>query len=200
MRTRIASSLLVLALAALPSAAGAVTRPDILASFGGSFATTGSPDGGGAATSLSLLWAVGERASFGVRAFADDSGTREGRLYDPNDGTDLGSAAFAHRWSYGASWRGDVALYERDRWSSGVTADWGYWRIEDDVRGRTSGAASAVGFALGGKLTRAVGATNSMGLVVRYHRLFSNRDATPDLLDRYATAAFEWGWLASDRR
>jgi len=200
MRRPLAVLLTTLALTALHAPAHAIPRPDVIAGLGGSFATTGTPDGGGLSSSLSVLWSVGERAGFGVRVFADDTGTQDGRLADPNDGTDLGSVALSHRWTYGASWRGDVTLYERESWSSGLTGDWGYWRIEDDVRGRITGASSAVGLALGGKLTRQVGAGNTAGLVLRYHRLFTDRDAAPSLVDRYATVAFEWCWLGTDRR
>ena len=189
-----------LALTALHAPARAIPRPDLVAGMGGSFATTGTPDGGGLSSSLSVLWPVGEWAGFGLRVFADDTGTLEGRLADPNDGTDLGSVAVSHRWAYGASWRGDVTLYDRERWDSGLTGDFGYWRIEDDVRGRLMRASSAVGFALGGKITRLVGTGNTAGLVLRYQRLFTDRDAAPSLVDRYATAAFEWCWLAKDRR
>lgn len=189
-----------LSLTAIHTPARALTRPDLTVGFGGSFATTGTPDGGGLASSLGVSWAVGERAGFGLRVFADDAGTLEGRLSDPNDGTDLGSTAVSHRWSYGAAWRGDVKLHERSRWSSGVTGDWGYWRIEDDVRGRLTRASSALGLSLGGKLTRQVGPGNTAGVALRYHRLFTDRDVAPSLVDRYATVTFEWCWLGADRR
>lgn len=191
---------LLLALTALHAPARAIPRPDLIAGLGGSFATNGTPDGGGLSSSLSVTWPVGERGGFGIRVFADDSGTREGRLFDPNDGTDLGTVALAHRWAYGASWRGDFTLTEGERWSTGLTGDWGYWRIEDDVRGKLANATSAVGLALGGKLTRQVGTGNTAGLLLRYHQLFTDRDAAPSLVDRYATIAFEWCWLGTDRR
>lgn len=189
-----------LALAGLHAPARAISRPDLLVGFGGSFAVTGAPAGGGLSSSLSAMWPVGERAGFGVRIFADDSGTREGRLIDPNDGSDRGSVALSHRWVYGASWRGDAKLFERGRWSSGLTGDWGYWRVEDDVRGKLTSASSAVGFVLGGKLARQVGTTSSAGLALRYHRIFTNRDSAPNLVGRYATVALEWCWLGGDRR
>lgn len=200
MRAPFLAATVLLALASLHAPAGAISRPDFLFGFGGSFATNGAPQGGGISSSLSASWPVGERGGVGLRVFADDSGTREGRLADPNDGTDLGSVALSHRWVYGASWRGDLELFERGRWSSGLVGDWGYWRIEDDVRGQLTGASSAVGLVLGGKLARQVGTTNTAGFVLRYHRLFTDRDAASSLVDRYATVAFEWCWLGADRR
>ena len=180
--------------------AGAAARPEIIAGLGGTFATTGTPDGGGLSSSLTMRWPVGERGAFGVRAFADDIGTQQGRLRDPNDGTDLGTTALTHRWSYGATWRGDYALHRGERWGGGVTGDWGYWRIEDDSRGQLSSAVSAVGFVLGGSLDRTFGATNTGSLVLRYHRIFTDRDVAPNLVGRYASAAIEWSWKGADRR
>ncbi|MEO5989361.1 MAG: hypothetical protein ABIU54_14955 [Candidatus Eisenbacteria bacterium] len=200
MRARFVATAVTLALMALHAPVGAIVRPDLLVGFGGSFAVTGAPSGGGLSSSLSALWPVGERAGFGVRLFADDSGTREGRLVDPNNGADLGSVGLSHRWVYGASWRGDLKLFERGRWDAGLLGDWGYWRIEDDVRGRFTGASSAAGFVLGGKLARQIGTTNSAGLALRYHRMFTNRESAPNLVGRYATVAFEWCWLGADRR
>ena len=65
MRRSLAVLVATLALTALHAPASAIPRPDVIVGMGGSFATTGTPDGGGLSSSLSVMWPVGERAGFG---------------------------------------------------------------------------------------------------------------------------------------
>ena len=196
MRRPLAFLVVLVVAAALgsPAGAGALGRPEIVAGVGRTFAATGSPDGGGAAVSLALAWPVEDRFGFGVRVFADDIGTRLDRLSDPNSGADLGAVATSHRWSYGAAWCGEALLSRHGKWAHRAEAGWGFWRQEDDTRGRTTGAVSATGFTLGLSAARQFGATKTLGLAARYQHVFLDREPVAPAADRYASCALEWRW------
>jgi len=187
------------ALLAPVQAAAGPPRPDIVIGAGGTFATSGTPQGGGASFSLSPLWAVNDRMRFGVMVFADDIGTTIARLSDPNDGSDLGAVALDHRWTFGGAWRADADLVHRGRWTGAVTGSWGYWRIEDDVRGVTTAAASAVGVTLGANARHAMSSGQAIGFEVRYHKIFSDRGTAYRRVEHYASAAIDWRWAGSSR-
>jgi hypothetical protein len=179
--------------------AHAWSRPEFNFAAGSTFGADGSPGEGGAAASITPMWPVGERVRFGVSLFADDIGTELGQLYDPNDHTDLGTGALRHRWVWGAAWRGDADIARRGRWAASLSGTWGWSRIEDDSRGAPLTAASAVGVGLGGGVRRSVAPGQTLGLVVRWQRLFAERNASYRRVERYTSAAVEWGWAGARR-
>jgi len=181
--------------AAAPARAGAfVPRPTLELTGGTTFAVTGTPDGGGAALSLSALWPVLERVRFGIQAYADDIGTELVELRDPNDGTPLGTSSDVHRWTYGAAWRAEADAWRLGRWKGGVTGALGLWRVEDDRRGETFAAGSAVGFRIGADARRPLGRGREIGVALHYHRLDQNDQTAWRRVDRYASAALELRW------
>jgi hypothetical protein len=190
---------LVAALATSTSAFPWASRPALVVSAGGTFAVTGTPDGGGLSFSISPMWPVTERVRFGLVAYADDMGSTLVELRDPNDGTSLGTAADLHRWAWGAAWRADADVWSLGRWAGGASGAWGYWRVEDDRRGQNLAAASALGFTLGADARHPVGRARDIGLALRYHRLSLDRSAGWRRVDRYASAALELRWAAAGR-
>ncbi len=146
------------------------------------------PGGGGLAASLAALWPLEDRLGFGVTAFADDIGTRLGRLRDPNDGSDLGTTPALHRFAYGIAWRLDARSAVRRGWEPFVSGTWGYYRIQDDRLGSTFDAVSAAGFSLGAGVRRPMRGDSRLGASLRYHRLSSDR------VGRYLTASMDWSW------
>lgn len=186
------------ALAAAAHAGPAIPPPDVVLSAGGTFAANSKPSGGGASASLALLWPLDERWRMGVVGYADDIGTSYIELVDPNDGTPLGPAASLHRWTWGGAWRVEGDVWQRDRWVAGGTGAWGWWRVEDDRRGRVLVAASAVGFRLGAQVRHAFDRGRSLGLEVGYHQLARDRHTSWDRVTRYATAALQYRWAGSD--
>jgi len=194
-------SLLVLVLQLAPVAARAQwPRPELRMAAGTTMAVTGEPDGGGVTVGAGLHWPLSDRFGFGVRVFADDLGTDETRLLDPNDGTDLGAVAQVHRWTYGAAWSGDYRAASFGRMGLDALGEFGYWREEADVRGRTRAASSAVGFTLGGAATWPLTGAHALAAVARYHRVLSARDIEFTRVDRYTTVALEWRWSLAPKR
>jgi len=189
--------LAALALPAAPAAAGAWSRPDLDLSAGQSFGTDGDPTGGGFAVALAPLWPAGDHARFGVSVFADDIGTSLVEVYDRNSGQDLGTVSTRHRWTWGAAWRGDYDLVRRPRWGSSVSGEWGWWRVEDDVRGTIQSAISAVGVGLGVDARHRLAGTHSVGVNVKYRQLFDPHDSAGRHPWHYASAALEWRWAAT---
>lgn len=180
--------------AVAPRGAGALTRPDLAFTAGSTFGITGDPNGGGLSLSASPLWRLNKQVSFGFSLFADDMGTRVGDLRDPNNGVHLGTVPLSHRWTYGGAWRADATVLTRKRWDADLVGQWGYWRLEDDLRGDVTGAASAVGFTVGANIRHPLTGPQGLGLAVRYHRLFTDRNAAYGRVDQYATLALEWRW------
>jgi hypothetical protein len=200
---RLARSVLLvaaaLAVATAASARTGIPHPDLVVGAGGTFAVTGTPGGGGVSFSISPMWPVSERLRFGLLGYADDIGTTVVPMSDPNDGTPLGPSAQLHRWAWGAAWRAEADVWKVGRWAGGVSGAWGYWRIEDDRRGTTLGAGSAVGFVLGADARRPLGRSQSAGLALRYHRLSQDPHAEWRRVDRYASAALELRWAGPGR-
>lgn len=171
-----------------------LARPELVLAGGSTFAVTGQPDGGGASFSIAALWPVMDRVRFGLQAYADDIGTELVDLRDPNDGTPLGTAAETHRWAWGGAWRAEADAWRLGRWTGGVSGAFGLWRVEDDVRGDTFAAGSAVGFRLGADAHRPLGRGKDVGLELNYHRLDQNSEASWQRVDRYASAAVQFRW------
>jgi hypothetical protein len=184
-------SLLALAvLLVLGAAATAAAAPAWVAHGGSTLAVVGTTDEGGVSLGLSALWPVLPRVQFGVMAFADDLGAEIGDLRDPNDGTWIGRAETAHRNTFGAAWRADAEL-TRGRWRPLASASWGYYRVQDDLRGELADAVSSAGFSLGLGVGRAVSTNHALAVAVRYHRLLN------DVAGRYVTASLEWRYAPS---
>ncbi|MBI5170311.1 MAG: hypothetical protein HZA61_12555 [Candidatus Eisenbacteria bacterium] len=198
MHTTLRSTVLSAALAALflaaPAGAARWIPTDLVLDAGASFATTGDPNGGGASLRAVPLWRVTDRVSFGVEIFADDIGTEARDMIDANDGSSRGVVAQTHRWVYGGAWHADGDLYRGKRWKAGVSGSWGYWRVEDDVRGDLQAAFSGVGFGGSAHLRRSVSRSQDLGVAAGYARVFSDRSAEFDRVDRYAWGALEWRW------
>lgn len=180
--------------AAAPAGAVRWMPTDLTLDAGATFATTGDPNGGGASLRATPQWAVTDRVKFGVEIFADDIGTEGVEMIDANDGSSRGIVAQTHRWVYGAAWRADGDLYGGRKWKAGVSGSWGYWRVEDDIRGATQAAFSGVGFGGSAHLRRNVSRTQDLGVALGYTRVFSDRSAEFDRVDRYAWGALEWRW------
>ena len=191
--------LVAIASLSLSTIAAGGSMPDVTVSAGMTSSATGRITGGGLTSSLGLDWPVNDRVSFGVLAFADDIGTRRQELADPNDGTPLGSIAVEHRWTYGATWRTRVQLLAPDpgKWSIEWRAGWGYSRVEDDQRGRTFDAASAIGLSTGLGVFRRVGAKGALGLSTRIELLAIHRGPLDERPSRYTATALEWHWKAA---
>ncbi|HYM81103.1 MAG TPA: hypothetical protein VEY91_06795 [Candidatus Limnocylindria bacterium] len=181
-----------LALSALePAVASGFPAPELVGDFGRTLGVLGAPDEGGFSLALAALWPAHSRARFGVMAFADDLGSRIGRLEDPNDGTDLGAVETIHRWTYGGGWRIDVGFPGRWGWDPFASGTWGAYRLEDDHRGEVSRALSSIGFSLGAGVVRPVSGRAALGVGVRYHRVFN------DVAGRYLSVAAQWRWGGS---
>jgi hypothetical protein len=178
-----------LLLAALSARARAdLTRPELSGAVGRTLAVTGAPAEGGLSFAFAALWPVQERLHFGVGLFADDMGSRLGRLSDPNDGTDLGVVALDHRSTVGAAWRLDAVLPSLRAWVPYASGSWGIYHVADDHRGSDAGSIGSTGFSLGGGLRHPFAGRLSLGASVRYHRLFNDRTG------RFVTAGVDWGW------
>jgi hypothetical protein len=182
------------------AAEGAWASPELSFSGGTTLAILGEPDEGGASVSAGLLWpvegpeALGDRMRFGVHLFADDLGARLTRLLDPNDQSDLGLAEDLHRDAFGAAWRLDAVFDGPGGWIPYTSGTWGFYWVQDDVRGDARDAVGSTGFSLGAGLLRPIAGASSLGLGVRYHRLFN------DVAGRYASLSAEWRWGSALRR
>ncbi len=175
-------------------------RPELRLAAGSAGSVTGEPGGGGVSLAAGLNYSVTERFGFGFRLFADDLGTDETRLLDPNDGTDLGAVVQGHRWTYGAAWSGSAEVTHWGRLGLDALGEFGYWREEADVRGRTQSASSAVGFTLGGAAVWPLTGAHGLAAVARYHRVMSARDIEFSRVDRYTTLTLQWRWDLAPQR
>ena len=183
---RLVSVAAAVALAAC--AAGAAAQPRVALGVGGTGASSDGPKQTGTCASLAALWGFGSHLELGPMLFADDLGSRIGRLRDPHDGSDLGAVAELHRYAYGGAWRADVPLTTVAGWRARLGATWGYYRIQDDRVGVVERAISAVGGSLGAGLSHAFLATLAIGVSARYHHLFETRQ------DHYASATVDLSW------
>ncbi len=178
-----------LATLALAGSSHAAARLEI--GFGITAASSDGPKRSGAAVTAAMLWEVVPGFEFGPMLFADDLGSRVGRLRDPNDGTDLGAVAEDHRGILGGAWRGDVALVRNERWNAAAGATWGYYRLQDDRLGEIRSAVSAVGFSFGAGASRRLRPTAALGISVRWNQLLEERQ------DHYVRATVDLLWLPS---
>ena len=173
-----------------PAAAQArAWRPELNGSLGGSFSVLGAPSGGGSSVSLSAMWPVARRLSFGVMLHGDDAGSSVDSLRDQRGrGLPYGKIEQLHRAAWGASWRLDAAA---PAWL-GVTpygsATWGYYRVMDDVRRDPLGSFGSTGFSLAAGARRPLGRHFALGTFVRYHRLFNDREG------RFVCAGLDGTW------
>lgn len=174
----------------LPGSAGARNwRPDLEASLGGGFAVLGTPNEGGPSASLSALWPVADRFSFGVMLHADDAGSQVDSLRDAQGhGLPYGKIEQLHRDAMGASWRGDVRFPARFGVTPALSATWGLYRIRDDVHGTKLRDIGTSGFSVAALARRGFGRHLSMGVSARFHGLFN------DFERRFATVSLEGAW------
>jgi hypothetical protein len=164
-------------------------RPELGAALGASYAVLGRPDGGGTSASLSAMWPVAPRVSFGVMFHGDDAGSTVDSLRDAQGrGLPVGKIELSHRVAWGASWRLDAAAPARYGVTPFASATWGYYRIADDLRGRELGSTGSAGFSLGAGARRPFGSHVSLGVVARYHRLFNDREG------RFMSAGLDCAW------
>ena len=188
-RTMLLGIVLAAALLAPGAARAAAWRPELGGSLGGSFAVVGVPDGGGSSLSLSAMWPVAPRLSFGVMLHGDDAGSTVDSLRDElGRGLPYGKIEQLHRAAWGVSWRFDAVAPARFGVSPFASATWGFYRVTDDVRGDELDSIGSTGFslALGGH--RPLGRHFALGAVVRYHRLFNDR------LGRLMSAGLDCTW------
>jgi opacity protein-like surface antigen len=182
--------LAALAVLVAPVAGRAAPRPELYVSAGTTLAVIGPPnDGGGLAAAAAALWPVEDHFAFGLTAFADDLGATFGQLHDPNDPTVvLGTAELSHRSSLGAAWRLDARLEPASGPTLIASGTWGYARVVDDHRGDRVAGVGSTGFGLGAGARYSIFKSNTVGLMIRYQRLFNDRAG------RYVSAGVEWGW------
>ena len=198
-RSLIEAMVAVALVAAVSRPAHAWSRPEVNLAAGTTLGADNLPAQGGLSVVLAPMWPITDHARFGVSVFADDIGSELGQLRDPNNNTSLGTAAFAHRWTWGGAWRGDVDVARAGRWTASASGTWGWWRIEDDLRGTNVASASAVGVGLGGEMRRPIAPSQTLGIIVRWQRLFAQRNSSYRRVQHYASAALEWGWAGAQR-
>jgi hypothetical protein len=198
-RTAPAVVLLALAVAVTGAATAVSASPLFEGAFGVTGAILGDINEGGASVSGSVMWPVPEvwtgsrvSARFGVMAHADDMGSEITTLKDPNDGQPIGSTESAHRSTWGGSWRLDAMLPPWKSWVPEASGSWGYYRVNDDVRGVSVSSLGSAGFSLGLGIGHSLGALSGTA-VVRYHRLFNDRTG------RYVTGGIALRWGRSGR-
>ena len=179
----------VLATVAIARPAAAAAWPNLEIGAGGTFAVSGEPGDGGFSLALAGMWPVEGPLAFGITAFGDDMGTTLGTYQDAgNPSVSLGTYQQNHRWVYGAAWRFDIEPPSSFTWHPYATGTWSYARIQDDAYGVVTDAVSTAGYTLGLGIRRPIQKVHTLGVVVIYHRLLNDR------VDRYMSAALEWGW------
>ena len=164
-------------------------RPELSGSLGGSFAVLGLPSGGGSSAALTAMWPVAPRLSFGVMLHGDDAGSTVDSLRDEQGrGLAYGKIEQVHRAAWGASWRLDAAAPARFGATPFASATWGYYRVADDLRGDEISSVGSAGFSLAAGARRPLGRHIALGAVVRYHRLFNDREG------RFMSAGLDCAW------
>ena len=180
---------LVVALLVPGGARAGARGPELIGSLGGSFAVLGLPSGGGSSASLAAMWPVTRRLAFGVMVHGDDAGSTVDSLRDEQGrGLVYGKIEQLHRAAWGVSWRFDAAAPARLGVTPFASATWGYYRVNDDVRGNELGSVGSTGFSLAGGARRLLGGHFALGAVVRYHRLFNDREG------RFMSAGLDCAW------
>lgn len=197
MRRALACTALVVALGAgLPGRAAALLPPELTGGIGGTFGAAHGPAGGGLSLGLSALWRFDGPFAFGPMVFADDLGTEVGRLFDANDGTDIGASERGHRLTYGAAWRVDAeGPIAARRWRPFAGITWGAYRLQADHLGVPKDAVSATGASVAAGVRYVTGRHHgdgvpraAFGVSYRYHRVFNDR------VDGYSSVAVDWSW------
>jgi hypothetical protein len=164
-------------------------RPQWSGSVGSSFAVLGVPSSGGSSASVAAMWPVAPRLSCGVMLHGDDAGSTVDSLRDEHGhGLAYGKIEQVHRAAWGASWRLDAAAPERFGAIPFASATWGYYRVADDLRGRTLSSVGSTGFSLAAGARWPIGRHVALGAVVRYHRLFNDREG------RFMSAGLDCAW------
>jgi hypothetical protein len=164
-------------------------RPELSGSLGGSFAVLGLPSSGGSSASLAAMWPVAPRLSFGVMLHGDDAGSTVDSLRDEQGrGLVHGKVEQIHRAAWGASWRLDATASARFGMTPFASATWGCYRIADDLRGDALGSVNSTGFSLAAGARKPLGRHIALGAVVRYHRLFNDREG------RFMSAGLDCAW------
>jgi hypothetical protein len=164
-------------------------RPELRGSLGGTFAVLGQPSSGGTSASLAAMWPVARRISFGVMLHGDDAGSVVDSLRDAQGrGLSAGRIEQLHRAAWGASWRLDAAAPARFGVTPFASATWGYYRVADDLRGEKLSSVGSAGFSLAAGASRSLGSHLALGAVVRYHRLFNDREG------RFMSAGLDCAW------
>ena len=181
-RILVAVAVIGVALSA-PAFAG---RCELVFGVGRTLAVKDGPGGGGISLDASVLWPVEDHFRVGMMGFIDGLGERTDRLIG-GGGTDLGPIAGSHRAAQGVALRLEAHAAGGHRLRPYLAATWGFYRIEDDVRGTLLQADDAVGFGLGLGLMRALNDHHAAGVAVRGQELSRAGG-------RYVTAAFEWRW------
>ena len=186
-----------IAAALLGASAGparAVPRPELAALAGQTFGATSAPDHGGLSLSLAALWPVdwrlGDRVVLGMAVSADDLGSELGQLRDSHDGTALGATQLRQRSVYALEWRMDARAHQRLGATPYASGTWGFSRVLDGHLGTRLRSVGSTGFSLGGGLGWPIGGAGTLGIALRYHRLFN------DVVGRYLSAGVDWGWRA----
>jgi len=180
------------------SAVSAGSPPALSLDVGKTGAISGPYTDGGISLGLGASWRVEEAPwavpiRFGVMAYFDDMGSHVDDLVD-GSGNYIGLATTGHQAVFGGAFRLDYEPSLRMSWKPYASGTWGYYRIENDVRGVSAGGVSAPGFSLGAGIGHHLYEGHSIGLVVRYHRLFD------DVTGRYVSGALEWGWRSGSGR
>jgi hypothetical protein len=162
---------------------------ELSGTMGGSFAVLGQPAGGGSSASLSAMWPVAPRLSFGVMLHGDDAGSTVDSLRDERGrGLAYGKIEQVHRAAWGASWRLDATAPARLGATPFASATWGYYRVTDDVRGDELTSVGSTGFSLAAGARWPLGHHFALGAVARYHRLFNDREG------RFMNVGLECAW------
>jgi len=169
------------------SASGAARQPDVVVDLGHTLAVQDGPGGGGVTFGLSLLWRLEDHFRVGLMGFVDGLGERTNRLIGEG-GADLGPVAGPYRSARGVGVRLEAHLPGTHRIEPHLAATWGFYRVEDNVRGSLTGSDDAAGFGLGVGLLRPVNTHHAAGVAVRAQQL-SRGQPRP-----YLSAALEWRW------
>jgi len=187
-------------LALLLAAPNAHAAAELGLTAGTTFNVNGSPGSGGVCASAALLWPFEERYAFGLVVHADDQGSGLTELFDPNTGQSLGTVGDLHRWTFGASWRGEARLTNSRKWSVIWGADFGYARQEADVRGVVQDATSDVMVATGPTLLWKLMSGQTLGLSGAWKHAFVSHEAYPDRTTDWASLALTWRWQRVPRQ
>jgi hypothetical protein len=180
---------LVVALLVPGMARASAWRPDLIGSLGGTFAVVGLPSGGGSSAALAAMWPVTGRLAFGVMVHGDDAGSTVDSLRDAQGrGLVYGKIEQLHRAAWGASWRLDAAASPWRGITPYASATWGYYRVADDERGDPRSHVGSTGFSLAAGARQGLGHHFALGVFVRYHRLFNDREG------RFVSAGLDGTW------